>query len=134
MAKNNYEVTGWTGWIGFASVMLYLAGFFHIIAGFTALFNDKLYVLTPTTLWTMDITSWGWVHVIGGILAIIAASSLLYGNTFGRIFAIIIAVLSALANLAFIPIYPIWSIIIMVIDALVIYAVVVHADEMKALR
>jgi hypothetical protein len=133
MAKNNYEVTGWTGWIGFASLMLYLAGFFHVIAGLTALFNDKLYVLTPTTLWTLDITSWGWVHIIGGILAILAASSLLSGNAYGRVFAIIIAVVSAIANLAFIPIYPIWSIMIVVIDVLVIYAVAVHADEMKNL-
>ncbi len=133
MAKNNYEVTGWTGWIGFASVMLYLAGFFHVIAGFAALFNDKLFILTPTTLYYADITTWGWVHIFGGILAILAASSLLSGNTYGRIFAIIIAVLSALANLAFIPIYPIWSLVIITIDVLVIYAVVVHANEMKAL-
>ena len=132
MAKNNYEVTGWTGWIGFASIMLFIAGFFHVIAGITALFNDKLFVLTPTTLWVMDITSWGWVHVIGGILAILAASSLLSGNAYGRIVAIIVAVLSALANLAFIPIYPIWSIVIIAVDLLVIYAVVVHANEMKA--
>lgn len=133
MAKNNYETTGWTGWIGFASIMLYLAGFFHVIVGFTALFNDKLFALTPATLWTMDITSWGWVHIIGGILAILAASSLLSVNTYGRIFAIIVAVLGALVNMAFMPIYPIWSILIIAIDILVVYAVVVHADEMKAL-
>jgi len=133
MAKNNNEVTGWTGWIGFASIMLFLIGFFHVIEGVAALFNDKLFVLTPTTLWVMDITSWGWVQVIGGILAILAAASLLSGNVYGRLVAIIIAVLSALASLAFIPIYPIWSIIIIVIDVLVIYAVVVHADEMKSL-
>jgi hypothetical protein len=51
MAKNTKEVTGWTGWLGFASAVLYLLGFFHIIAGFAALLNDKVYVVGEEYYW-----------------------------------------------------------------------------------
>lgn len=133
MAKNDssYEVSGWVGWIGFASVMLYLAGLFHIIAGIAALVNDKFYVLTPQALWSFDITQWGWIHIIGGILAIVAAASLMQGHGFGRTIAIVVALLSAVANMAFIPVYPFWSLLIIAVDVLVIYAVIVHGSELK---
>ena len=133
MAKNNNEISGWAGWIGFASIMLYLAGFFHIVAGFAALINDKVYVATKDALWVLNITQWGWVHIIGGILAIIAASSLMQGHGFGRTIAVIVALASAVLNMAFIPMYPVWSILIIVIDILVIYAVVAHGNELKDL-
>jgi len=131
MTKNNSETTGWTGWVGFAGIMLYLAGFFHIISGITALFNEDFYVVTEKSLWVFNTAQWGWIHIIGGIIAIWAASSLMKGHVFGRIFAILVALISAIANMAFVPIYPIWSILIIVIDVLIIYAVVVHADELK---
>jgi hypothetical protein len=133
MAKNNNEITGWAGWIGFASIMLYLAGFFHIVAGFAALINDKVYVATKDALWVLNITQWGWIHIIGGLLAIIAASSLMQGHGFGRTIAVIVALASAVLNMAFIPMYPVWSILIIVIDILVIYAVVAHGKELKNL-
>ena len=133
MAKNNNQVSGWVGWIGFASLMLYLAGFFHIVAGFAALINDKVYVATEEAVWVLNITQWGWVHIIGGILAIVAASSLMQGHGFGRTIAVIVALASAVLNMAFIPVYPVWSILIIVIDILVIYAVVSHGSEVKDL-
>jgi len=131
MAKNNPEMTEWAGWVGFAGLMLYLAGFFHIIAGLTALFNHDLYVSTEKALWVLNTNQWGWVHIIGGIIAIWAASSLMKGHAFGRIFAVLVALISAIANMAFVPVYPIWSILIIVIDVMIVYAVVVHADELK---
>ena len=131
MAKNNPEMTEWTGWVGFAGIMLYLVGFFHIIAGITALFNQNFYVVTEKSLWVFNTAQWGWVHIIGGLIVIWAASSLMKGHVFGRIFAVLVALASAIANMAFVPVYPIWSILMIVIDVLVIYAVVVHADELK---
>lgn len=129
--KNNGEVTGWVGWVGFASFMLLLAGFFHMIAGFVALLKDEVYVIGEKNIWILDYTQWGWIHVIGGLLAIIAAMSLLQGHMYGRIIAVIVAALSAIANMAFVPVYPVWSIMIIVIDILVIYAVTVHAGELR---
>jgi hypothetical protein len=129
--KDNNEISGWTGWIGFAWVMLCLAGFFHIIAGLAALVNDKVYVISESNLWTLDYTRWGWIHIIGGLLALWAASSLIKGNAFGRTVAVIVALGSAVLNMMFIPIYPLWAILIITINILVIYAVLVHGGELK---
>jgi hypothetical protein len=134
MAKNNNEVTGWVGWIGFASFMLYLAGFFSIVAGLVALFTDKVYVIGEQAIWVLDYTQWGWIHIIVGALALIAGGSLMQGKGFGRTIAVLIAFVSAVANMLFIPIYPIWAILVIVIDVLIIYAVIVHGKEVKDLQ
>lgn len=131
MAKKQQEVTGWTGWLGFASAILYLLGFFHIIAGFAALINDKVLIVGEQYYWILDKTQWGWVHIVGGLLAIWAASSLLKGGVYGRTIAVVVAIASAAANMAFIPIYPIWSIMMVVVAVLVIWAATVHGGELK---
>lgn len=129
------EVTGWVGWVGFASFMLLLGGFFAVISGFVALFkNTEVYHAASNTTWVFSYTQWGWMHILLGVLAILAAASLAAGNMYGRIVAVTVALLSAIANMAFVPIYPFWSIMIIVIDILVIYAVTVHGKEVKKLQ
>lgn len=124
-------MTGWVGWLGLASALLYLAGFFHIVAGLAALINDKAYVVSNSSLWIFDITQWGWIHIFGGIIALVAASSLMKGHVFGRTIAVVVAMLSAVTSMAFIPTYPIWSILIIVMDVLVIIAAIAHGGELK---
>lgn len=129
-AKN--QPSGWVGWIGFASFMLLLAGVFALLAGFVALFKDTvIYNSYNNNAWVLDYNQWGWIHIAAGVLSIIAAGSLMAGHMFGRVYAVLIALLSAFANMAFVPIYPIWSIMIIVIDLLIIYAVTVHGSEMR---
>jgi hypothetical protein len=126
------EVSGWAGWIGFASFMLLLGGLFSGLAGFVALFKDTVvYNSATNSVWILSYTQWGWVQIIGGILAIAAAASLMVGGLYGRIFAVLIATLSAVANMAFVPIYPFWALSIIVVDILVIYAVTTHGKELK---
>ncbi len=132
MARNNNEVSGWVGWVGFASFMLLLGGVFAVLAGIAALFKDTVvYHSASNAVWVLNYTEWGWIHIIVGVLAILAAGSLMAGNMYGRIFAVVIALLSAFANMAFIPVYPFWSLLIITIDILVIYAVTVHGGELK---
>ena len=132
MAKNNGDMSGWVGWIGFASFMLLLLGIFSLLAGFVALFKDAVVYHSATNMtYVLDYTQWGWIHIIVGALAILAAGSLAAGNMYGRIFAVLVAFVSAFANMAFVPIYPIWSIIIITVDILVIWAVIVHGGELK---
>ena len=132
MVKNIDNDSNWLGWVGFASFMLMLGGTFSAITGLVALFQDTVFVQTASSaVWILDYNQWGWAHILIGILAIIAAGSLLSGHMYGRIIAIIVAFVSAIANMAFVPVYPIWSIAVIVIDILVIYAVAVHAGELK---
>ena len=135
MARNSNEVTGWVGWVGFASFMLLLAGIFSALAGFVALFKDTVvYHSASNTVWVLSYHQWGWIHLLAGLLAIWASASLMAGHAYGRIFAVLIALLSAFANMAFIPVYPWWSIMIIVVDILIIYAVTVHGSEVKNLE
>jgi hypothetical protein len=131
MAKNTNTESGWTGWIGFASLMLAIAGIFHMIAGFVALFQEDVYALTPNYLFVFDYSQWGWIHIFGGLLAFIAAGSLAQGHMYGRIVAVLVAMSSVVVNMAFVPIYPIWSLMMVVVGILVIWAVMVHGKELK---
>lgn len=124
--------SGWLGWVGFAGFMMLLGGFLSGLAGVVALFKDTVvYQATTGNAWVFSYNQWGWIHIALGALAIIAALSLFSGKMFGRIFAVIIALISAAANMAFIPVYPLWSLLVITIDVLVIYAVIAHAGNLK---
>lgn len=131
MSARTKMTNGWYGWIGFASLMLILAGMFHLVAGFVGLFQDDIYVTGGAHLWVFDYSQWGWVHMAGGALAILAGLSLAAGHMYGRVFAVLVALASAVANMAFVPVYPIWSLMIVTIDVLVIWAVIAHGSDLK---
>ncbi len=130
MAVNNSNnVSGWVGWIYFAAFMLIAIGFFQTILGFTALLNDEWLVSVGGTLLLLDYTTWGWVHLILGIVSMVAGTGLFNGSTWARVIAIILVLFNFLAQFAFVSVYPIWSIIIMVVDVLILYALTVHGRE-----
>ena len=126
------QATGWVGYVVFAGVMLIMLGGFQAIEGLVAIFRDEYFLVTRSgLLLTMDFTAWGWTHMILGAIAVIAGIGVLLGQTWARVGGIIIAVLSALSNLAFLPAYPIWATIIIALDVLAIYALAVHGREVQ---
>jgi hypothetical protein len=128
------ESTGWVGWIVFAGVMMVTVGVLHAIQGFVALFKDDYYVVRKSGLvLQIDYTGWGWVHLILGLVVALAGLALFTGRMWARVVAIGLALLSVLANFAFMAAYPLWSITIIVVDILVIYALVVHGREMRSI-
>ena len=127
------DPTAWTGWVVFASFMMIMVGSFQAIEGLVALFDDGWYHVTRNGLLVeADYTVWGWTHLLLGALLIIAGVGVLAGNTVARAVAVVLAGLSALVNLAFIEAYPIWAVLIITIDVLVIYALVVHGRELRS--
>jgi hypothetical protein len=126
------EPTAWAGWVVFAGVMLIMLGTFQIIQGLVALFDDGFYLVRSNGLVVdVDYNTWGWIHTIIGVIAVLAGLGLLAGNMAARVVAVAIAFLSALVNLAFISAYPLWSTIMITIDVIVIFAIVVHGRELK---
>jgi hypothetical protein len=124
--------SSWRGWATFGAVMLLIAGTFQVLAGVTALFNDEYYLVNSDGLIVhMDYTIWGWVHLGLGALLVAGGVSLFSGGVTGRIVAVIVAALSAIANLLFLAAYPVWSAGIIAIDVLIIYAIVVHGNELQ---
>ncbi|WIY00854.1 hypothetical protein QRX60_43520 [Amycolatopsis mongoliensis] len=117
------------GWIWFAGVITVLAGLFNVVEGLVALFARDYYVLSPVGLLVFDLTGWGWLHLIVGILAVLTGLALFTGAQWARVVAVALAGFNALAQLTFLSAYPVWGVVVIALDVLVIWAVVVHGDE-----
>jgi hypothetical protein len=126
------ERTAWTGWVVFASTMMILVGCFQLIEGLVAIFDDGFYRVTDSGLVVqVNYNVWGWTHLLIGAVLIAAGAGVFAGNIVARTVAVGVAMLSALLNLLFIAAYPLWSLTIIAVDVLVIYALIVHGREMK---
>ena len=124
--------TGWVGWVYFAGIIMLMVGAFQAIVGLVAMFDDTFYLVTEGGLViSVDYTVWGVVHLLIGLIILAAGWAVLNGKTWGRTIGIILAVLSAIANMVFIGAYPWWSILIIALDVIVIYALAVHGREAK---
>ena len=113
----------------FAGTLMIIAGFFQDIAGLVALFQNQLYVVGVNYVLSFDVTAWGWIHLLVGILVALAGVAVLTGQLWGRIIGIGLAVLSMIANFLFIPYYPIWSLLIIALDVFVIWALCSYDRE-----
>ena len=129
------ETSGWAvGLILFAAIMMLMVGVFQALQGLVAIFENEFYVATRKYLFQFDATTWGWIHLILGLLVAFAGWGLLSGRTWARVVGITLAVLSATANFLFIPYYPIWSTVIIAVDIFVIWALTAHGREYRELR
>jgi len=126
------EPSGWgVGWISYAAVMLMLVGGFHAFAGLVGILENELYVLAAGYVLELDATTWGWIHLIAGIVVFLAGLGLLSGATWARVVGVIVAVVSTLVNFAWLPWYPLWSIIMITANAFVIWALIVHGRALE---
>jgi hypothetical protein len=122
------------GWSAFAGIMLGMTGVFHAMAGLVALFDDTFYVAVEGWIFEFDITAWGWIHLIFGIIVVMAGVGIFSGNVLARSLGVAAASLSAIANFAWLPYYPVWSIVMIAIDVAVIWALTVHGNDLAESR
>src|ERR671911_837713 len=128
--RADQTTSGWAvGFILFAAIMMIMVGIWQALQGLIAIFENEFYVATRNYLFEFDATTWGWIHLILGLVVAFAGYGLLSGKTWARAVAITLAVLSAIANLLFIPYYPFWSLLIISVDVFVIWAVAAHGRE-----
>ena len=132
MSETGYDQrTGWTGWISFAGVIMIIAGSLNLFYGIIAAVNDEWVVLTNRGDVYLDVSQWAWVHIILGAVVLLAGIGVFSGNILARTVGVIVASLSLIANFFFIPVYPFWSILVIVLDVLVIWALTAHGGEMR---
>jgi hypothetical protein len=124
------DYSGWVGWILFAALMLVLTGISHVIQGLLALFNDDYYDVGSSRL-TLDVgySTWGWVHIVAGVVAVAAGVYLFAGRMWARVIGTIVAGVSAIISLGFLAAYPFGSALLIAINILVILALTVHGSE-----
>jgi hypothetical protein len=125
------EPTGWVGWIFFAAVLMILAGVMNAIYGFIAIVNDEWVGWGNREDVYLDLTAWGWVHLIVGVVVLLAGIGLLSGNVLARAVAVLLAGIAIIANFLFIPAYPVWALTIIAINVFVIYALTAHGGELR---
>jgi hypothetical protein len=121
--RSEQPVSGWAlGAIAFAATMMTLAGIFQVLAGLVAIFDDDFYVVARNYTFDLDVSAWGWIHLIVGLAVFATGLGLFARKTWAGVTAIMLAMLSALTNFFFIPYYPIWALLVIGLDIWVIWA------------
>ena len=119
------------GWATFAGLMLILLGLFHAIAGLAEVVDPDAYVTTENYVYRLSSDAWGWIHLIVGLVVMFSGIGLFSGNVLARTIGVIAVAVSMMSNFFFIPAYPIWALIVITIDVLVIWALTAHGGEMR---
>lgn len=124
--------SGWAGWVLFGAMMMIMLGSFQSIAGLMALLDEGYYVVGPNGLVVnVDYTTWGVVHLTLGLVAIAAGCGLFTGALWARVLGIGVALISAIVNFAFLAAFPLWALMMITLDVLVIYAIAAHGKELQ---
>ena len=114
------------GAVAFAGVLLIMVGLFHAIQGLVALLSDDIFVRGDNYVFHFSFTTWGWIHLLLGIVTAAAGAGLFFGKTWARTVAVIAAAVSMVGSFAWLPHYPIWGVVIIALDLFVMWAAIVH--------
>jgi hypothetical protein len=128
------EPSGWAiGWTYFAGFMMIMVGGFQMLAGFAAILNDDRFVVSEDLVFKFSTNQWGWIHLILGLVILLAGLAIFRGAVWARTIGVIMAIVSGLSAFAYIPIYPIWGIMIAAVSIAVIWALTAHGRDVAEL-
>ena len=115
-----------------AGIILMIGGVCQALQGIVAIFTNEFYVATEKWVFQFDVTVWGWIHLIVGLVAAVAGFGLFSGKTWARTVGVIVAGLSILVNFVWLPYYPVWAVLLIAFDLFVIWALTAHGRDIKA--
>jgi len=117
------------GFSTFAGVLMITIGIWHAIVGFAGILENEFYAATPNYVLELDATAWGWTHLIAGVIVALAGFGIFSGAVWARTVGVVMAVVSMIANFAFIPYQPVWSMALIALNIAVIWALTVHGRD-----
>ena len=122
------------GWIGFAGILMLIIGSIDFFQGLIALFEDEYFVVTGSGFLVVDLTAWGWIMLIWGVLLVVAGLGLLSAQGWARWFAIVAVSVNFIAQLGFLgnSQYPLWSLTAVALNVIVLFALTARWAESKA--
>jgi hypothetical protein len=123
-----------SGWLSFAGIVAIIVGIFNVIDGLVALFRSDYYLVTDQDILVFNFTAWGWILLILGVLQIAIGVGILAERAWAITFGIAMAVLIAIAHIAFLRAFPVWSVIVIAMCVLVVYALTAHAPDRSRSR
>jgi hypothetical protein len=115
-----------SGWIVFAGIMLLVAGGFSLVYGLAAVLNDQVVTVGGQGVIVWDFTVWGWVHLVVGAVMLLTSWGLFALQGWARWTAIFIAVVNSLLQMAVITAFPLWSLLMITLDVIIIYQLTVN--------
>jgi hypothetical protein len=121
------------GYAAFAGVVLVMIGFFQAIAGLVAILDDEFYVVGREYVFQFDVTTWGWIHLILGIVVLASGFGVFTGNVAARTIGVLVAAISGAAAFLWLPWYPVWAIVIIALDVAVIWALTMHGRDLATI-
>jgi hypothetical protein len=113
----------------FAGTLMVLIGILHAIQGVVALVNDTFFVVGAKWTFSFDVTTWGWAHLLIGIVVAFAGFFVFRGAVWARTVGVLLAVVSAVVNFTWLPYYPVWALVVIALDVLVIWALTIHGRD-----
>ena len=119
------------GWIGFAGILMLIVGSIDFFQGLVALFEDEYFVVTRSGFLVVDLTAWGWIMLIWGVLLVLAGLGLIAAQGWARWFAIVVVSLNFIAQLGFLgnSQYPLWSLTVIALNVIILYALTARWSE-----
>jgi hypothetical protein len=123
--------SSWSGWIAFAGWLMIIIGALDFFEGLIAIIRKQYYVLTPNQIIVFNVTTWGWITLLWGVVLVFAGLGLLSRSSWSRWFAIVVGTLSFFAQLGFVGSaqYPLWALTVLVLTVVVLYALIVRWDD-----
>lgn len=112
----------------FAGFMLMIASLFDILQGASAVANDEIFSDAEQYLYELDLTAWGWIHIVIGVLGIAVSVGILRRSSWGLVSGLAVAAVGILTSFAFLPAFPAWSAFVIGFNAIVIWALYVQLD------
>jgi uncharacterized membrane protein len=122
----------WAGWVIFAGSLLLMIGAFNVIEGLVAIFDDKRVLVAPERLIVVDLTGWGWTLLLFGVLMIATGLGLIGAQTWARVTAIVLVGLHAAIQVAWLGAYPVWSLLMIALDVVVLYALTARWSQARS--
>lgn len=105
-----------------AAVLMVIAGLFGFFEGLSAIVRSRFYVVLPNYAFSLSAVGWGWIHLIIGVVMVAAGLALFADQTWARAVGVALAAFSMIANFVYLPYYPVWAIVLIGLDAFVIWA------------
>ena len=125
--------SGWAvGWAMFAATMLFISGFLQALAGLSAILGNDFYAVSDNYVFRLDASTWGWVHLLVGIVVFCCGLGILKGHVLGRTVGVFAAAGVIVTNFTWLPYSPVWSTILIAIGISVIWALTAHGRDITA--
>jgi hypothetical protein len=135
MSTQSFEErsSAWTGWVLFAGAVLFIVGCLNVIQGLAALLRDDVYLVSKSGLLvTTSFSYWGWALIIWGGVMVLVALGLFAGNEAARWFGIFAVAVNLLMQFSWFTSYPLWSMVVIALDAAILYGLTVGWGDVKA--